>query len=474
MPDGVVPLAADFPPADGAAWLELARQSLGERLVSTTPGGLSAHALYTADDALPPAPGRLQAGWDICTLVDHPDPAEANAQALEDLEHGATSLVLKLDPSGRDGVAVASEEDLARALDGVLLDAAPVALDAGWLGPTAADWLARIAKAAPQAPLAFHLDPLSAFAETGASPGPAESWLFAAGLAARRHIGTYPLASLFLASGRVVHEAGGSEAQELGFALAAALAYAKAADGHGVEPAQALPRIVLGLSADAEPLLTIAKLKAARSVWARMAGAFGVDAPARIEARSSRRMLARRGAHLNLARLTAAAFGATAGGADTVVLDPFTQPLGAPTDQARRLARNTQTILAEESDLARVADPAAGAWAVENLADQIARAAWAFFQAIEQAGGAVEALRSGLVAEAIAAVRAAREAEIAAGRAAIVGVTAFADSQATDAAAAPVDPAPFAKPSPPARLPGPDSRCPPLHPWRAAEPYEPQ
>jgi methylmalonyl-CoA mutase len=115
-------------------------------------------------------------------------------------------------------------DSLARALSGVVLDAAPVALDAGFLGPRAADWLAVLAKGAPEARLGFHLDPLSAFAEQGSSPGPIGAHLSAAAQTAARHAGAYPKASRFLASGRVVHEAGGSDGQELGFMAAAALA----------------------------------------------------------------------------------------------------------------------------------------------------------------------------------------------------------------------------------------------------------
>lgn len=472
MADGVIPLAADFPPADHAAWLAQAVRALGDTPAPQTPGGLSIQPLYTAEDALPPAPGRLETAWDVRTRIDHPSPAQANRHALQDLENGASSLLVSLDPTGQAGVAAASEDDLARTLDGVLLDVAPVALDAGFLAPAACDWLARLAKAAPQAPLAFHLDPLSAFAAAGVSPGPMEGHLSAAALAAHRHRAAYPRASLFLASGVAVHEAGGSEAQELGFAAAAALTYARALSHDGLAPSEAFPRIVLGLAADAEYIVAIAKLKAARILWARITAACGAEGPARIEARSSRRMLTARDAHVNLARLTAAGFAAAVGGADAMVLDPFTQPLGAAADQARRLARNLQLILLEESDLARVADPAAGAWAVESLADRIARDAWAFLQAIEAEGGALDALRSGLVARAVEQARDRRAAGVAAGRAPIVGVTVFADPAGEQAAVAARDPAAFAKPSPSASLPGPDNRCPPIRPWRAAQTHE--
>jgi methylmalonyl-CoA mutase len=166
--------------------------------------------------------------WEVRTIVDHADPVRANADALQDLENGAASLLLTLDPSGARGVAAGSAAELGRALEGVLLDLAPVALDAGWLGPVAGDWLAELAKGGPAAPLALHMDPLGTWAREGVSPGPVEAHLRAAAETAARHAATYPKATLFLASGRPVHEAGGSEGWELGFAAAAALAYARA------------------------------------------------------------------------------------------------------------------------------------------------------------------------------------------------------------------------------------------------------
>jgi methylmalonyl-CoA mutase len=220
---------------------------------------------------------------------------------------------------------------VARVLDGVLLDVAPVALDAGFLGPKAADWLGAAAKGAPSAQLAFHLDPLSAFAETGVSPGPIEAHLISAATVAARLAEPYPKASLFLASGRTAHEAGGGEALELALAAAAALAYAKALTRAGLPVADAFERIVLGLTVDADYFLSLAKLRAARRVWARLAAACGAAAPARIEARSSGRMLTAADPWTNLIRLTAAAFAGAAGGADAIVLGAFTDALGAPT-----------------------------------------------------------------------------------------------------------------------------------------------
>jgi methylmalonyl-CoA mutase len=301
----------------------------------------------------------------------------------------------------------------------------------------------------------------------GESPGPIESHIVSAATVGARLAETYPKASLFLASGRVVHEAGGGEAGELAFAMAAALTYAKALVRAGLPMQQAFEAIQIGLAADADYFATLAKLRAARVLWARLSGACGVVAPARIEARSARRMLAAQDPWTNMLRLTSAAFGAAVGGADAIALGTFTDALGAPTPFARRQSRNAQLVLMEEAHLGRVADPAAGSGYVEALTDEMARAAWAQFQAIEAKGGLITALAEGLIAAEAAAVRTAREA---AGPPKIVGVTAFPPTQ--DAPAEFERPA--AKPieAPSTRLPGPDGRCPPLSPIRLAEVHE--
>jgi methylmalonyl-CoA mutase len=336
-----------------------------------------------------------------------------------------------------------------------------------------ADHLAALCRPTPAAAPAFHLDPLSAFARSGASPGPVESHLVSAATTAVRLAGHLPNASLFLASGRPAHEAGGGEAQELGLALAAALAYAKAGTRAGLSMERAFRGIVLGLSADADTFVTIAKLRAARALWARLTAACGVEgAQAVIEARSSRRMLAAVDPWVNLLRLTAAGFGAALGGADAVILDAFTDPLGLPTAFARRQARNTQLVLMEEAHLGRVADPAAGSGYVESLTDQLARAGWAVFQAIERQGGVVRALESGAFQAEVAAVRDRRLQDVARRKAGLIGVSEFPNLSEAVVAVEDADPAVFARPAPTVRLPGPDSGCEPLAPIRWAEPFE--
>ena len=218
---------------------------------------------------------------------------------------------------------------------------------------------------------------------------------------------------LAAADGRVIHNAGGSEAQELAFALSVALAYLRALEAEGVALDAARRMIFFRLSADADQLLTIAKFRALRKLWARIEASCGLATePTFISAETAWRMMARRDPHVNILRGTIAAFAAALGGADAITVLPFTAAPGLPDRFARRIARNTQLLLSEESHLDKVADPAAGSGAVEDLTDQLCRAAWALFQEIEAAGGTAAALDTGLIRSKVATVRAERAAAV--------------------------------------------------------------
>jgi methylmalonyl-CoA mutase len=463
----VIPLAADFPAAQHEAWAALTARPLKgaspDSLTRFTAEGLAIAPLYEDSDA-PPVPAKIISDWDIRTIVRHFDPAKANGELLQDLAQGSASVLIRLDPSGRDGVAAGTPEDLAKVLDGALIDVAPVALDAGFLGARAADWLASAAKGAPAARLALHMDPLSAFAQSGSSPGPIEAHLVACANTGARLSEPYPKATLFLASGRAVHEAGGGEALELAVAISAAIAYAKALTRAGLTSADAFARMALGLAMDCDYFLSIAKLRAARILWAKAAGLCGSQAPARIEAASSGRMLTRADPWTNMIRLTAACFAGAVGGADSVVLGAFTDSLGAPTPFARRQARNTQLVLMHEAHLGHVRDPAAGCGYLETLTDELARAAWERLQQIEAAGGMIAALEAGEIQRQTDEARAVLRERLAKRELKILGVTDFKVDDGRAVETAP-DRAHGAD-SPDPRLPGPDSHCTALKPIR--------
>ncbi|MBU1540332.1 MAG: methylmalonyl-CoA mutase [Alphaproteobacteria bacterium] len=456
-----------FPTPSPADWRGLAEKALKDRplesLVHLDADGLAIRPLYAAATGGQPvsAPRPSDAdgrAWDLRTLVEGDDPAAVNAAVLADLEGGAASVLLK-------GAMLADSEPLARALEGVALELAAVGLDAGLDGPEAANALAVAAKGSPRAKLMFHMDPLSAFAEAGAAPRAADEHLMLAANTAARHAGAYPEATLFLAGGQVVHEAGGSIGQELGFAAANAVALIRAGVAAGMTAERALRGTVLGVSVDQEYFDGLARVRALRLIWRTISKAFGVETPAIIEARSSRRMLSARDPWPNLLRLTAAGFAGAVGGADAVVLDGLSRANGRSDAFARRQARNTQAVLMEEAHLGRVDDPAAGSWFLDARTRDLAEAGWAEFQRIEAEGGLIVALRTGDVQDRVAAARAEREAALADGHAGMVGVTKFVDPDPR--------PAPFEAEAKTVRQTGGDA-CDPLIPVRFAAPFETQ
>lgn len=459
-------MSPDFPKPTRDQWQAQAEKGLKGRPLSdldwTDADGNTVAPLQTAADGIPPimAPRPTNAdgrAWDIRSLIEGDAAEPVNAAVLAELEGGAASVIVC-------GNITADPEPLAQALSGVALELAPAGLDAGFDGPDAANALAVVAKGSPRARLLFHMDPISAFAKAGGSPRPIHDHLMLSANTGFRHIGAYPQARLFMASGRVAHEAGASAGQELGFATASIVAHLRAGIEAGMTAAQVLDTTVIGLSVDAEYFEALTKIRAMRLIWASLSGAVGHVCPALIEVRSSRRMLSGRDPWPNLLRLTAAGFAGAVGGADAVVLDGFSRAHGPVDDFARRQARNTQLILMEEAHLGRVDDPAAGSWSLDQRTRHIAQAGWTEFQRIEAEGGLVASLTSGAVQGRIAASREALTTAFTQGQRHLVGVTKFVDPE----------------PRPTGREPGPhsqtkpltQSQITPLNPIRLAEPLE--
>lgn len=447
LPADGLPPAAGFPDPSHDQWQSLVEGVLRksgkevsgaaaeEALSTTLEDGLTTRPLYTSHDTSPDtgfpgfapftrgsrAEGTAAAGWDVRQRHALPDPARLNEAVLGDLENGVTSLWLTV--GAPTGIPVSG---LARALDGVYLDLAPVALDAPTEFDSAVRELLRlyeergVPKAAARGSLGA--DPLGQAARTGAEPDltAAVHW---AGVCDRE----YPGLRAMGVDALPYHGAGGSAAEELGLSLATGVAYLRALTGAGMSVEAACAQLEFRYAATADQFLTIAKLRAARRLWARVAeacGAAGAGAQ-RQHAVTSPVMMTRRDPWVNMLRTTLAALAAGVGGADAVTVLPFDHALGLPDAFARRIARNTSTILMEESHLARVIDPAGGSWYVERLTDELAAAAWSFFQETERAGGLATALRSGLVAERLAATWAARSKDLARRKEPVTGVSEF-------------------------------------------------
>ena len=376
-------LAADFSSATREEWRKLVDAVLKgapfERLKSTTYDGLSIEPLVARRPDARSIAGRPgAAAWQVLARIDHPDPALANQAALRELKNGASGLSVVFAGSiGDHGFGLpATEQALTRALEGVDLNAGvAIELDLSPHAGAAVD--ATLAKGHALPPPASNLrlahDPLGALALAGSTPRKwNEEAPHFARLAALARDGFH--GRLAVADGRVIHNAGGSEAQELAFVLGVAIAYLRALENEGVALDAARRTIFFRLSADADQFLTIAKFRALRKLWARVEAACGLVAePAFVSAETAWRMMAQRDPHVNILRATIAVSAAAFGGADAITVLPFTIARGLPDRFARRIARNTQLILIDEAHLAKVADPAAGSGAVEGLTDRTVR-----------------------------------------------------------------------------------------------------
>jgi methylmalonyl-CoA mutase len=431
-------LAADFAPATYEDWRKLVDGVLKgapfEKLISKTYDGLPIEPIYPRAQNTAPIAGRPAAlPWQIMQRIDHPDAAAANAQAIQDLKNGASGLTLVFaGANGAYGFGLdPTPQAIARALEGVFLDTGiAIELQIGPQSRMAAIHLAEYIKQKGLSPafcnVRFGLDPLGACAVWGSSP---YTWLEIApavtsaikGLAGLGFKGPFAAAD-----GRVIHDAGGSEAQELAFVLACALAYLRAIEAAGVALDGARRMIYARLSADADQFLSIAKFRALRLLWARVEQACGLAPESLfIAAGTAWRMLTQRDPYVNMLRGTMATFAAGIGGANSINILPHTLAIGLPDAFARRVARNTQLVLLEESNLAKVADPAAGAGSIEALTWALCEAAWTLFQEIEKAGGVFAALQRDLIQTKVAATRKAREANIARRKEVLTGASAF-------------------------------------------------
>ncbi|MCT9142597.1 methylmalonyl-CoA mutase subunit beta [Streptomyces violarus] len=442
LPDDGLELAGEFPDVPHEQWQRLVAGVLRksgkdvegaeaeEALSTALEDGLRTRPLYTARDKAPEpgfpgfapfvrggrAEGNTVGGWDVRQRHTAAD----GAAVLADLENGVSSLWLTV---GEDGIPVPA---LGTVLDGVYLDLAPVVLDAGRETEPAARELLRLYEergiARDVARGNLGADPLGHEARTGQGYDIAPVTDLA-----RRCAEEYPGLRALTVDALPYHEAGGSAAQELGCSLATAVAYLRALTEAGLSVEQACAQLEFRYAATADQFLTIAKLRAARRLWARVAEACGAPrAGAQLQhVVTSPVMMTRRDPWVNMLRATIATLAAGAGGADSVTVLPFDHALGLPDAFARRIARNTSTILIEESHLSRVIDPAGGSWYVERLTDELAHAGWEFFRRIERLGGQAAALRSGDLGQDLADTWAARSGKLARRREPITGVSEF-------------------------------------------------
>jgi len=462
------PDAAPFSPVDHAAWRARVEKELGDRgvfsdLQTVLPGGVELEPLYDRaawDGAGDPGgmPGifpyrrggracapELGLPWALTVRAEDADLGRLGPALLEDLAGGATGVWVGFDRAARLGEDPAGAQAAQAAVDGAPLHGlGDLDLAFAEVRPELVSWfLAAGGNAAPAtalfeawlqergvdpAEVRLHVgaDPLGALARDGALPRSVPAHLQELADLVLRAEERGPRWRAVRASGRPYLEAGATPVTAMGLALATAVEYLRSARRAGVSPEAFTRRLELEVAVDRDLFTELAGLRALRLAWSKVMSAAGVGGtgspPVYVHAVVADRGLTRNDPWVNFLRGTTGTLAAILGGADAVTTPPFDRPLGAPSALGRRVARNTQNILGEESHLGRVADPAGGSHAVEALTDQIGRLAWGVLQEVEAAGGMAAAIASGWVGVRVARERDERRRLLGAGVLPLLGV----------------------------------------------------
>ncbi len=426
---------SDFVAQSEATWRVLAAKALkggdvDAALTSYTDDGLKiAPIMPRKADAVPVF--QRTGNWAICQRIDDPNLRRATAQALDDIAGGASGLTLVFAGGANAfgyGLPV-SKEAIAAVLEPLPLENLTLRIDPHPASRATADWLVEYLRSRRAnmtgLRLSLGIDPASSFASTGhknmsiealeASLPQSLSGLFAAGVP-----------GVFLeADGRAYHNAGASEAQELGAILSVAAAHLRMFALARQPLSYAAAHVGFAVSVDQDQFVSTAKLRALRLLWARILELCGVSraAPVTIHAETSMRMMTKLDVETNILRGTIAAFSAVVGGADSLSILPYTFAHGLPDAFARRVARNTQLVLRDEAHVGFVSDPSSGSGSIDALTGEICAAAWAEFQTIEGEGGMLRSLLGGHFQTRVAQLAAIRAAAFARGERVIIGTT---------------------------------------------------
>lgn len=448
---------AGFPDTSQEDWQDLAVQALKgrpiETLVTKTADGIDIQPIYPApDEAFCATFSQVKgqsAPWCVMQRADIPGFTAANEQILDDLTNGASGIALVVAGAATAagyGVEIGSARDIKKVFENVDLDLIDVRLDgAGIMQGVAADLL-QVYKDRnldlSRCRLRFGIDPVADFARTGCAPDMVTlAKQVAATLGASRDAGHK--GAVFSADTRVFHNAGASPALELGLGLATLIEHMRLAETAGVAPQDYLSATAMMFGVGEDQFSSIAKLRAAHMLWDGLLQKVGA-APRRLflEAETSLPMMSRRDAHVNMLRTTTACFAAGVGGASSITVLPYSIAAGLPDGFARRIARNQQTVLVEESGIGRVSDAATGSGYVEALTGALAERGWQVMQDIERAGGILAGLSDGLVAELIGKVVETKSKNLATRRHGLVGISEFASIEEPPVAVLDERPAP--------------------------------
>jgi methylmalonyl-CoA mutase len=387
--------------------------------------------------------------WAVAQELPYSTPSALNEALRADLAGGQTAVNVVLDPAtragldadaavaedvGRQGVSISSLEDLGKALDRIDLEETPIFVQAGPMGLPLAALLAALvrkqAKSTEKLRGCIGMDPLGTLAAEGTLPGSLGRAYDEVARLTTWSVTHAPLVQTMSVAGHPYHDGGASATQELAFTLATGVEYLRAMQARELAVDEVAPRIRFAFSIGGNVFMEVAKLRAARLLWAKIVKAFGGGGEAQklsIHARTSAWNKTLYDPYVNMLRTTTEAFAGVVGGCNSLHVSPYDQAARAPDEFSRRIARNTHVILREECNIPRSIDPAGGSWYVEWLTDAVAKQAWGLFQQVEKQGGMFAALSAGFAQKEVAVVAAKRGTNTAHRRDVFVGINMYAN-----------------------------------------------
>lgn len=470
-PTAPAPLLAEFAAVTRAGWKALVEAELKgapfeKKMLTPTYEGIVLQPLYGPEDGArvahaaslpgfaPFVRGARAAGypgrpWEVSQEISAASPAAFNDAARTYLQRGLTALNVVLDQATRNGadpdwaapaevgaggLSIATFEDVDRAFEGIDLETVPLFVRSGASGMPFAALLVALARARRKdlgkLRGCVEVDPLGVLAHEGRLPQSLAGAYREMAALTGWMAANAPRMQTICVHGRAWHEAGGNAVQELAFTLATAAEYLRALHGLGLDVDVVAPRMRLAFTVGVQFFVEIAKLRAARMLWARLVSAVGGSTEsqrASLHIRTSRFNKTVYDPYVNLLRTTVEAFAGVLGGCDSLQVGAFDEVVRTPDEFSERVARNQQLVLREECHLTQVIDPAGGSWFVETLTDDLARRAWALFQEIEKMGGMAKAMAAGWPQKEVARVAEERLKNVARRRDSVIGTNAYAN-----------------------------------------------
>lgn len=343
--------------------------------------------------------------WSIAQKIPYPLPQQFNNAIKNDLRNGQNAVFLNYNTNNiinHNKTNIRNINDFKTAIDGIEFEKTPLLLNDENC-PESAYFLIKslindgIYDKAKLSGIIFN-DPIANFARTGKSLGAIASKV--RNIAEAIRMMNDNNLRLFTADASVYHNGGSNAVQELAFSLSSAVYYIRELLKENIDINSIADKIAFVLPIGKNFFMEIAKIRAARILWAKIIDSFSGNAKSQkmyIHSETSLRETTKYDPWVNLLRATSETFSAIAGGVDSLTVTNFDAVWGLPNDFSRRTARNTQNVLKYESHLIDTIDPAGGSWYIESLTQQFAEMVWAKFQSIEKHEGMLAAIENSII-----------------------------------------------------------------------------